>query len=492
MKKLFIIIILIYSISNVSAQTVKFQGISKVNIDLTKATIVGQVTISPATPGKAIVHFDGKCVSDVGDRIVLAASDNSYTGVNDGSVQVEAFDADLNTNSFSHTRVYDITTASKSKTFYAVAENVVETDGSGKASIYGSLTVEFIPDGVSVVDMEGISETNIDLTSETTLGQVTIRPTTSGKAIVRFDGSCISDVGDRIILAASDNTSWGVDDGSTSVEAINSDVNVNSFSHTRVYDVSAGIKSKTFYAVAQNYVETDGTGKASIYGSLTVEFIPDGDYVVNMEGISKSNIDLTNETTLGQITIRPATSGIAIVHFDGRCLSEVGDRIVLAASDNTSWGSNDGSVSAEAYDKDVNRSPFSHTRVYDVPAGIRSKTFYAVAQTYVETDGSGKASIFGSLTVKFIPTAIVNSINNNYIDNSIEIYPNPTNGEFLIDFNEYKHSVVEIINSNGQLIQSLEVNGSTKQINIEDLSKGVYFVKIGTGDKIVTKKIIKD
>ncbi|MBK6524337.1 MAG: hypothetical protein IPG07_01590 [Crocinitomicaceae bacterium] len=69
-------------------------------------------------------------------------------------------------------------------------------------------------------------------------------------------------------------TAWGSNDGNVSVEAENADLDRNSFSHTRVYDIAAG--SHTFYAVAQNYVETDGTGIASIYGSLTVTFISNG------------------------------------------------------------------------------------------------------------------------------------------------------------------------------------------------------------------------
>jgi len=77
-------------------------------------------------------------------------------------------------------------------------------------------------------------------------------------------------VGDRMILAASNTQDWGVNDGNVSVESVNSDVNHHPFSHTRVYQVAAG--NHTFYAVAENYVEQDGTGRTSIYASLTVEF----------------------------------------------------------------------------------------------------------------------------------------------------------------------------------------------------------------------------
>ncbi len=401
MKKLstIILLLIISGMSSLFAQIVVSQGINRTNIDLSNSTVVGQVTLNAPVSGKVIVQFDGECIADVGDRIVLAASNTTSWGVNDGNVGMEAVNSDVNRKSFSHTRVYNVSAGNK--TFYAIAHNYVETDGSGIASIYGSLTAEFIPNGPTLVGFQGISRTNINLNSSTVVGQVTINPSTSGKVIVRFDGQCYSDVGDRIVLAASNTTSWGVNDGNVGVEAANADVNINPFSHTRVYNVSAG--SKTFYAIAHNYVETDGSGIASIYGSLTAEFIPDGP-PVGFQGISRTNINLTNSTIVGQVTINPPAPGLVVVHFDGQCFSDPGDRIVLAASNNTSWSPNDGNVSVEAVNSDVNINSFSHTRVYDVSAG--SKTFYAIAHNYVETDGSGIASVYGSLTAKFISTTV--------------------------------------------------------------------------------------
>ena len=109
---------------------------------------------------------------------------------------------------------------------------------------------------------------------------------------MRFDGQIYSTPGDAIILAASDAPSWSTNDGNVAVEAMDSDIRINSFSHTSVYNVVAG--EQTFYAIAHNYVETDGDAEVSIYGSLTVEFIPSGDNVVRSIGIAETNIDLNS------------------------------------------------------------------------------------------------------------------------------------------------------------------------------------------------------
>ncbi len=469
-----------------NAQTIGYQAISETNVDLTEETTLGEVTINPSTSGKVIVRFDGKCTSDVGDRIVLAASNSTSWGTNDGCATVKAVSEDFNRNSFSHSRVYDVDAGSH--TFYAVAQNYVDTDGSGVASIYATLTVEFIPDGTtSIVGFEGISVPSVDFADNTTVGEVTIDPTTSGKVIVHFDGTCISDVGDRIVLAASNTTSWGTNDGSVSVEAYSAANNRNTFSHTRVYDVEAG--SHTFYAVARNYVETDGSGIASIYGSLTVEFVPEGQILVDFEGIASTNVELSDPTIVGSVRIAPTSSGKAVVHFDGKCITDEGDRIVLAASNTGSWGANDGSVSAEAIDGDVDQSSFSHTRVYEVSEG--DQVFNAIAQNYVETDGSGIASIYGSLVVKFVPD-VFTSINNDLFNESLNIYPSPANNKFFIEFEEYKNSKLEILNSNGQLLKTIDLNNSKTQVEIGDLSKGMYIIKVVNKNGTFTRKIVKE
>jgi phosphodiesterase/alkaline phosphatase D-like protein len=373
-------------------------GISKTKINLSSSIVLGQITINPVVSGKVIVTFDGMCVSSPGDRIVLAASNTTSWGANYGQVSVEAVDSDVNGNSFSHTRVYEVNPGGHS--YFALAQNVEETGGSGIASVYGSLTVEFIPASNSIVGYLGISKTNLNLTNETTVGTVTINPTVSGQAIVRFSGYCISSPGDGIVLAASNTASTGVNDAIVIVEAINSDINIRPFSHTRVYNVSPG--SRSFYAMAeQSIVEHDGTGIASIYGSLTVEFVQTSSSIVGFTGINRTSLNLSNETTLGQVTINPTVKGKVLVRFDGMCLSSPGDLIVLAASNTQSWEVNDGNVAVEALDTDLRTNSFSHTRVYSVSPG--SKTFYAVGHNYVETDGNGIASIYGSLTVIFFP-----------------------------------------------------------------------------------------
>ncbi|UCF78356.1 MAG: T9SS type A sorting domain-containing protein [Candidatus Eiseniibacteriota bacterium] len=236
------------------------------------------------------------------------------------------------------------------------------------------------------------------------LAQQIITVAEAGNVVVQFDGQCWSSPGDRIILAASKTPLWYSNDGHTEMEAYDSDINIRSFSHTRVYPVSAG--THTFYAVGENFVETAGSGIASVYGSLVVKFFPDGVDVplVSHTGIVVDYEDVRGASTLiAQRNITVGVSGNALVRFDGVCVSTPGDRIILAASNTTSWSGNDGCTAVEAIDSDLDTTPFSHSRMYSIGPG--SHDFYAVAENIVETDGDGIASFYGSLTVEFFPTS---------------------------------------------------------------------------------------
>ena len=176
---------------------------------------------------------------------------------------------------------------------------------------------------------QGISETNINVRgSAVVVGQLDVDIPSSGYVEVHFDGICVADVGDRIVLAASDIPDWGPNDGNVSVEAVNTDINTIPFSHTRVYPVTAG--SQSFYAVAQNYVEIDGSGIASIYASLTVRFFPDnpGSASVAFQGIDETGINVRgNPVAIGHITLNTSSAGKAVVHFDGMCVAAEKERI---------------------------------------------------------------------------------------------------------------------------------------------------------------------
>jgi hypothetical protein len=86
----------------------------------------------------------------------------------------------------------------------------------------------------------------------------------------------------------------------------------------------------------------------------------------------------------------------------------------------------------------------------------------------------------------------------NYDNSDLKIYPNPTSGQFTIEFtaNETAVVLVEIVNGIGQQVWKSEelvpTNGTfTLDKDLTELPEGIYYCRIQTENKTITKKIIK-
>lgn len=76
-------------------------------------------------------------------------------------------------------------------------------------------------------------------------------------------------------------------------------------------------------------------------------------------------------------------------------------------------------------------------------------------------------------------------------DNSIKIYPNPTNSIINMTSNFNIKSVV-LFDVQGRLLQTNIVNDMSSIIDISEKSKGVYFLKVTTDKGIKVEKLIKE
>jgi hypothetical protein len=85
------------------------------------------------------------------------------------------------------------------------------------------------------------------------------------------------------------------------------------------------------------------------------------------------------------------------------------------------------------------------------------------------------------------------SINDELITN-ISVYPNPSSGIFTLELNNIieKNTILTIVNSVGKVIYSekLEIGERTKDINLSEYSKGIYFLEIETENRILNKKLV--
>ena len=94
-----------------------------------------------------------------------------------------------------------------------------------------------------------------------------------------------------------------------------------------------------------------------------------------------------------------------------------------------------------------------------------------------------------------VDTCAAVGINDLFSNNSFEIFPNPSNGEFNVHFNAAKQDnyTITVTNSVGEKIYDYKLNGFAGEFNqtidLGVVSKGLYMVNISTADNIVTRKL---
>ena len=68
------------------------------------------------------------------------------------------------------------------------------------------------------------------------------------------------------------------------------------------------------------------------------------------------------------------------------------------------------------------------------------------------------------------------------------IYPNPVNNTLFINSGNAEFSY-EMFNSLGQKVATGKATGST-QISVNDLKKGIYFLRLTTGTQVRMEKVV--
>jgi len=118
--------------------------------------------------------------------------------------------------------------------------------------------------------------------------------------------------------------------------------------------------------------------------------------------------------------------------------------------------------------------------IFNIPAGTYSDTI---------TDANGCTFVLTQIVTEPVSIAEVG------LGLTFNIYPNPTNGQFIVEFSNQKKDdyLIEVKNIIGQLIYSEEIDNIagefTKQIDLSE-HRGVYFLSISNSSGTRTEKLI--
>jgi hypothetical protein len=74
----------------------------------------------------------------------------------------------------------------------------------------------------------------------------------------------------------------------------------------------------------------------------------------------------------------------------------------------------------------------------------------------------------------------------------LSVYPNPvTNGKVTVECKSGEIvNLIELFDSNGNIVNSNKSNQFKAEINVSGLGKGLYFLRIHTEKKVLNEKII--
>jgi hypothetical protein len=73
----------------------------------------------------------------------------------------------------------------------------------------------------------------------------------------------------------------------------------------------------------------------------------------------------------------------------------------------------------------------------------------------------------------------------------VKIYPNPTTGEFTVELTNGSLKTIEVIDVTGRLISTNSTTSELVNINLNEFSNGIYYVKIQSNDVVEVMKIVK-
>lgn len=86
----------------------------------------------------------------------------------------------------------------------------------------------------------------------------------------------------------------------------------------------------------------------------------------------------------------------------------------------------------------------------------------------------------------------VGSVSINKVDAfSFAMYPNPATDVLVIDAGSQVVDMITILDQNGRVVRSVQLNEVTPSISVNNLTEGLYFIQVTANGSTVTKKIAK-
>lgn len=125
--------------------------------------------------------------------------------------------------------------------------------------------------------------------------------------------------------------------------------------------------------------------------------------------------------------------------------------------------------------------------------GPEGTTFTSSNWTYSGVDGLEGGTNNDTATSPFPLGTYVNtvaSVKNNAIE-GFATYPNPvTNGSFVISTVSTNVKQVSVFNVLGKKVLTQNISGAKSNVDVSEISSGIYILKVREGDSVSTRKLV--
>lgn len=124
-------------------------------------------------------------------------------------------------------------------------------------------------------------------------------------------------------------------------------------------------------------------------------------------------------------------------------------------------------------------------------AGTGDVTFYgAFNSSNSNSNTTGDAITLSSLTVSEDITTGISGINNNFAQ--LTVYPNPFTDKLYVNSSDENDKMeVSVIDINGKVLKRLNNIQNNQYLDLQDIAKGYYVLRIKTADGLIIKKVTK-
>jgi len=490
----------------------------------TLPTVTAASTSSSVCSGTAVTLTGGGATTYVWDNSVIDGT--AFVPSVSSSYNVVGTDVNGCTNTASVTvSVNDLPTVTASSTGSTVCSGTAVTLTGGGATTYvwdnsvvdGTAFVPSVSSSYDVVgtDANGCTNTASVTVSVNDLPIVTASSTSStvcsGTAVTLTGGGATTYVWDNSVV---DGTAF-VPSVSSSYEVVGTDVN----GCTNTASVTVSVNDLPMIMASSTPVLCNGgTSSVTITGmDGTPSYTGEGTFTQSAGTVAYSitdanGCDASTSVTISEPALISSTQTLTV------CAGEV----VLVGSNtyNTTGIFNDVLTSAFGCDSTVT-TDLTVNAALDLTTSVSGNVITATSatatyqwidcdngsviipgetgQTYTALSSGNFAVIITEAGSCSDTSACVNvsvtGIDSNF-EQIVSVYPNPSNGLFTLSINNVvaNQIVISILDIQGKIVfAETDKNISAdykKQINLSDLAKGIYYVKINIGSELKTQKLI--